>query len=423
MANKFPIGQSLQRLNNEPLDSTSVFNTMAQAKEYAKNNPTAYRGQIIHVKDARNEEEIIDNVKAYEKTCYINSDKDVKPICSITDKIIDIFFDIMCDMLTNPSNVTKEKLDYLHSLIKDGENSNEYPGGYPEYSEGDIEGIDPDNPDEPDEPDEPELPNEPVDYKKEPWNPAGYNEYQIAIRTTQETADVNIGSLATVNIVGASYEVENINITVDREERYYKVITLDKLPTRVSFYAGIFLQEVVHMCNTSEITYMKQMFASCTQLTHVNTDGWDTSKINDMTRMFSHCTDIVSLDLSSWDVSNVTNMEHMFSECRSLTTLKGLNNWNVSKVTNMQNMFTWNDKLEKLNLDNWNVSNVTNMYQMFYADSLLKELSIKKWNISITIQYTLEMFKDCNSLELSNIDMTNCTDYTITRITEEYNLK
>ena len=76
MANKFPVGQSFQRLTNSPLDATTVFDTLAQAQDYAANNPTAYSGQVIHVKDARTDEEILSDTNIYEESCYIDNNKE-----------------------------------------------------------------------------------------------------------------------------------------------------------------------------------------------------------------------------------------------------------------------------------------------------------------------------------------------------------
>ena len=51
--NILPTGMSFQRLGQFPLDSTAIHNTLAEAMDYAKNNPTAYPGQILYVADAR----------------------------------------------------------------------------------------------------------------------------------------------------------------------------------------------------------------------------------------------------------------------------------------------------------------------------------------------------------------------------------
>ena len=119
MIDKFPIGQSFQRLNDCPLDATTVFDTLAQAQDYAKNNPTAYRGQIIHVKDARTDKEIESGTFVYEESCFINSLKDVEPICSFTYEAMGVFFDLMYEILDGPTEETKNKLDTLKEIMYD----------------------------------------------------------------------------------------------------------------------------------------------------------------------------------------------------------------------------------------------------------------------------------------------------------------
>lgn len=119
MVNKFPTRQLFQRLNNFPLDETTVFDTLAQAQDYAKNNPTAYRGQIIHIKDARTEEEIANDIGIYEKSCYIDYYNEIKPICNFSQEVIDLFYDIMKDIITGQTENTMEKIDSLKYSIYD----------------------------------------------------------------------------------------------------------------------------------------------------------------------------------------------------------------------------------------------------------------------------------------------------------------
>ena len=55
MANNYQLlFNSLQRLQAFPLDSTSVFETEGDLREYLKNNRTAYPGQIVAVNELQN---------------------------------------------------------------------------------------------------------------------------------------------------------------------------------------------------------------------------------------------------------------------------------------------------------------------------------------------------------------------------------
>ena len=334
MANKFPIGQSFQRLNNEPLDSTTVFNTMAQAQEYAKNNPTAYRGQIIHVKDARTIEDLGNGVDIYGESCYIDSNKDVRPICSFTYSVLDVFFDVMHELLEGPTESTKEKVDYLHTLIMNGQDINQYPEGE-------------------------------LDYKILPWDSSMYNDYQVSLKMTQPTEDKAISSNAYFS--GDECTVENITITRNGAEEFYKIITFEGPPSAISFRDGYYIEKVIHMCDTSNLVRMDGMFANCSSAIDFNLHNLQTQNVMDMTNMFYNCKSIVELNCSNWNTNKLTNTQWMFASCNSLT---------------------------KVNLNGWNMENVTN---------------------------TSRMFGSCNSLQLSNINMFSCSAATQEKITNAFN--
>lgn len=66
---EFPLPKGYQRMNNFPLDASSLFTTLAALQDYALNNGTAYAGQICSVNDG-------DFVKVYK----INVDLSVSEI-------------------------------------------------------------------------------------------------------------------------------------------------------------------------------------------------------------------------------------------------------------------------------------------------------------------------------------------------------
>ena len=79
MANKFPIGQSFQRLTNLPLDQTEVFDNLEQAESYAINGRTSYVGQIIYIKDIRTDREIQEGVSKQDGLFIIDQYKSLRP--------------------------------------------------------------------------------------------------------------------------------------------------------------------------------------------------------------------------------------------------------------------------------------------------------------------------------------------------------
>ena len=83
--NILPTGMSFQRLGQFPLDSTAIHNTLAEAMDYAKNNPTAYPGQILYVADARSQEEINANIEPSESLYMVTASGELKLVVSKKD--------------------------------------------------------------------------------------------------------------------------------------------------------------------------------------------------------------------------------------------------------------------------------------------------------------------------------------------------
>ena len=87
--NMLPTGMSFQRLGQFPLDSSSVYKTLAEAMDYVQNNPTAYPGQMIYVADARTEEEIANNADPRESLFMITAERNIKLVVSEDDLDMD----------------------------------------------------------------------------------------------------------------------------------------------------------------------------------------------------------------------------------------------------------------------------------------------------------------------------------------------
>ena len=164
------------------------------------------------------------------------------------------------------------------------------------------------------------------------------------------------------------------------------------------------------MFDTSKVTAMEQLFNGCTKLTSVDLSSFNTSRVSYMNYMFNGCSSLKGINLSSFDTSNVKDMKYMFANCTSLKSLD-LSNFNTSNVTNMEEMFSHCESLTGLDLSTFNTSNVANMNGMFASCYKLTCIDLSSFNTSkITSMY--HMFFDCNSLEnidLSNFDTSNVT--------------
>ena len=164
--------------------------------------------------------------------------------------------------------------------------------------------------------------------------------------------------------------------------------------------------------DTSNVTSMEGMFASCSNLTSLNVSSFDTSNVTSMEGMFGSCSNLTSLDLSNFNTSNVDSMSYMFDGCQSLTSLD-LSHFDTSKVTSMRSMFNRCINLTSLDLNHFNTSNVTNMHLMFDGCSGLTSLNLSKWDTGNVTDMDF-MFQGCKNL--STIRMVNCNQTTIDKI-------
>ena len=160
--------------------------------------------------------------------------------------------------------------------------------------------------------------------------------------------------------------------------------------------------------DTSNVTYMYNMFYNCSRLTSLDLSNFNTSNVTSMARMFMDCSKLTSLNISGFNTSKVTSMDSMFYNCSSLTNLN-LSNFNTSNVTNMRYIFYGCSSLTSLDLSNFNTSNVTGMYSMFAGCKNLTSLDLSKFNTSkVThMNFMFNLCESLTSLDLSNFDTSN----------------
>ena len=155
--------------------------------------------------------------------------------------------------------------------------------------------------------------------------------------------------------------------------------------------------------NTSNVTNMGYMFYGCNALTDVDVRNFETGNVTDMRSMFDGCNALTSLDVSNFNTEKVKNMSFMFWGCSSLTNLD-VSHFNTSKVTDMDNMFNWCSALTNLDVSNFNTSNVTNMRSLFGSCETLKKIDVSKFNTQ-NVTNMWSMFAGCYALE--EVDVSN----------------
>jgi surface protein len=473
MANKIPTNVSFQRLTNKPLDPSSIANTFNEAEHYARNSVLSYEGQIIHVNDARIEEDINNNINIYEKDYYIDNNKNIVPICELSYKSIGMLIDALYKL--NEGTMTNEIFNNLRDELTDSYEKPEVPT----EEGGDGE--------------------EKPAYYKRPWDTSLYNDHQIVVRISQPSPYIRnnnhnqYGTEELANIfVGknpddtsnypVNYITETISVMHNGVLEHYNVYTLEELPKRVSFEGGdrLFL-ELIHMCDTSEIENMMYMFLNCTSLKILDLSSWDVSNVKSMYGMFRNCNSLTSLNLDGWDTGQVTSMEFMFYDCSSLKNIN-VNHFDLSSVTRdyyyshsgITGMFKGCSSLIELDLSNWNISTALGAGEMFRDCKSLISLNLSNWDTNkfedigymfagCTLLTTLDLssfstpsgseiymsstFSGCSSLtslvlgpiipseaiqyqgvfnntymlELNNIDMSRCSEEAKNILTNAYN--
>ena len=216
---------------------------------------------------------------------------------------------------------------------------------------------------------------------------------------SETTFFLNSGSYpGWIDINGLQTELDNIETVVFDESFsyarpttcYYWFYNLKKLTTVTG----------IENLNTSEVTEMRYMFASCTALTSLDLSSFNTEKVVYFDNMFYGCTSLTSLNLSGFTTqsngSNVT-MSCMFWGCTSLTDLN-LTDFDTQYVKDMGSMFNGCSSLEILDLSSFNTAKVTNMNSMFSGcTSLTTIYAGDGWNLSAVLNHS-NMFKNCTSI-------------------------
>ena len=120
--NILPTGMSFQRLGQFPLDSTAIHNTLAEAMDYAKNNPTAYPGQILYVADARSQEEIDANIEPSESLYMVTASGELKLVVSKKDldmnEMVEEVENKVAELQGNLDNAVDEINDAMDEMQK-----------------------------------------------------------------------------------------------------------------------------------------------------------------------------------------------------------------------------------------------------------------------------------------------------------------
>ena len=212
----------------------------------------------------------------------------------------------------------------------------------------------------------------------------------------QYTANTT-GVVPTFN-VDFQYRVEEIN---NGDGTYTSKVFCEENSTftSCSFKGLTSLLTVDYLDITTKVSNTGAMFLRCSNLTEINTEGWDTSNVTNMKEMFAYCSSLENIDTKNLTVkSHVTLMNDMFYNCNKITSLD-VNHFDVSGVSDMNEMFTNCSALTSLDLSNWNINNVTDINYLFKNCVSLTQLNISTWNL-FNVIYSNMIFDSCSELKL-----------------------
>ncbi|MBM7689676.1 hypothetical protein BCR24_01465 [Enterococcus ureilyticus] len=186
---------------------------------------------------------------------------------------------------------------------------------------------------------------------------------------------------------------------------------------RYMFYSTSNLTDIdVSKWDTINVWSMNGMFYNAASLSKLDLDQWNTSKVTNMSSMFYNTSNLTDIDVSEWDTINVTDMSSMFYNAQSLTSLN-TTNWNTSKVTTMESMFYNSSKLIDIDVSGWDTRNVTTMSSMFSGASSLTGLDMSEW-VTEKVTNMSSMFSGASSL--TELDMSELVTGKVTSMSSMF---
>ena len=210
-------------------------------------------------------------------------------------------------------------------------------------------------------------------------------------------AEYKFNNTVTADLLPTFYDGYNISRVVDTVADTIttrKVIATES-PSEMYFTGSTALLEVLDV-DISNIVDAKQMFESCSNLTHVKLGDEPTPKLISLERMFNLCKKLVSIDFGGLTTDNLEFLSATFSDCASMTTIP-VSNWNVKKVTSLAATFRRCTKLVDLDLSNWEIDGLLYASGTFTNDYALKSLNLSKVNVE-PLENAQQMFYGCRAL-------------------------
>ena len=133
-----------------------------------------------------------------------------------------------------------------------------------------------------------------------------------------------------------------------------------------------------HM-DTSKVITMAGLFKGCYKLTKIiYGDKFNTSIVTALNELFASCHGLTEVDLSKLDTKKVNTMDQMFEYSGNLKKITFGQNFNTAEVKRMRRMFANCESLKSVDLSKFNTSQVTMFESMFEGCISLESIDTKK---------------------------------------------
>lgn len=141
-------------------------------------------------------------------------------------------------------------------------------------------------------------------------------------------------------------------------------------------FTGLKLEEFSKITFGANITSLSNMFSNCSNVSSIDTSGFNTSNVTNFYGMFKDCTNLENLDVSNINVSSGTDFRYMFSSCNKIKNLD-TSSLVSQNATTMNSMFSSCKLLTSLDLSGFTTPNLTDTGYMFSYCQALQHLDIR----------------------------------------------
>lgn len=163
------------------------------------------------------------------------------------------------------------------------------------------------------------------------------------------------------------------------------------------FFDNGALERIDNLPITNKVTTMSRMFYYCSNLTSINTSGWDLSEVTAIDYLFNECQKLTSIDVKDWDIRNVKYLIGVFYNCKSLQTID-VSGWDTTNVESISSLFQGCSGLTEIDITNFRTDKCTIFNSIFYSCSNLETIKFGEFYVGNARQMSYP-FALCNKLK------------------------